>query len=961
MADPYAPYAKPTQEGPTPQQIKDTASTASTVAGTTRVTALTPLEVEEKELSIEAKQRKRDEDAAAKEAAKAAQAAAAQKNREQMRNFLEDIQRARKLLSNPMATGPAAQLTGGIYSTPAYDLSAMLAALKNPIVLEAMQSARAGSKVGATGFGALSGKELDLLAGSLGSLREGQSTEQLLDTLNRIDLSTRRFMAYNAGYDPNKPEGAILVGLPRPKGTEEPPTPTGGDLKSGKWTKNPELLGVDAAVTSMIKAGRSEAEIRQWLNEYQPELGDKTQYLQANIDYYRKTKKDPRVGIERQFVPSESKIGTAGDSSLGAFAAGGADQILAGAVDELSGNREQTAAVMRGLAEKYPLEYGAGQLTGGITSSLVPVGVAAKFGKTGGGILEGIVQNAAYGAGSAEPGQRMSNAFYESLMTPITNLFGNVVGKTIGVPLQGAPARVRLLADKYGINLTPGQMTKGKVEQTVSALPIVGNQIRARRNETLDQFNIAAFDEGLKPIGVKVSAPGQAGIAEAQQAVSGAYKDALDGLTLTPDTNFVQQVRGPAYSKLSKLRDVGPEIQQEVDDIFTRHAGPNGEISGEGLQMALQDLQKLKTDYKTDTRWRTNIAPHLDEISDGYSGLLERQFPENFQKFKKANEAYRNVSILETAVDTATDGDIFNPGKLRQATRQGTTRFGGKKASARGERPFNALVMSSLDVIPKKYDDVSLGAQIATPALAGGAGLTYGGLSLMAQPEQGGNDQGEGEGSSVLPAPLAYGLGAGLLASIPYSRFGNRGMAGLLRGSRTPGQQELGSLIERYTPALFRGIERGATSEPGVPSPQEPVPMIDPQTQALLDQMAFAEPPKDKESIITIDGRDTDVGEDGRRYFLDTNELVEVDPLADRSDPALGKYRGGSVQEFAMGGMAHSLGAEMPQMMVPMPVSALPREVVVPMGMRRGGTVQAFRNGGMASIADLARHYGMRR
>jgi hypothetical protein len=951
----------PDKPTPTREDRKDTASTESTEAGTTRVTQLTPLEVKEKQLSVADKQRKADEAAAAKEAAKAAQAAAAQKNREQMRNFLEDIQRARKLLSNPMATGPAAQLTGGIYSTPAYDLSALLAALKNPIVLEAMQAARAGSKVGATGFGALSGKELDLLAGSLGSLREGQSTEQLLDTLNRIDLSTRRFMAYNAGYDPNKPEGAILVGLPRPKGTEEPPTPTGGDLKSGKWTKNPELLGVDAAVTSMIKAGRSEAEIRQWLNEYQPELGDKTQYLQANIDYYRKTKKDPRVGIERQFVPSDSKIGTAGDSSLGAFAAGGADQILAGTVDELSGNREQTAAVMRGLAEKYPLEFGAGQLTGGITSSLVPVGVAAKFGKTGGGILEGIVQNAAYGAGSAEPGQRMSNALYESLMTPLTNIFGNVVGKTIGVPLQGAPARVRLLADKYGINLTPGQMTKGSVEQTVSALPIVGNQIRARRNETLDQFNIAAFDEGLKPIGVKVSAPGQAGIAEAQQAVKGAYDDALGGVTLTPDTNFVQQVRGPAYGKLSKLRDVGPELQQEVDDIYTRYAGPNGELSGEGLQMALQDLQKLKTDYKTDTRWRTQIAPQLDEISDGYSGLLERQFPENFQKFKQANEAYRNVSILETAVDTATDGDMFNPAKLRQATRQGTTRFGGKKASARGDRPFNALVMSSLDVIPKKYDDVSLTGRFAAPAVAGGAGLGYGGVSLMAQPEQGGNDQGEGEGSSVLPAPLAYGLGAGLLASIPYSRFGNRGMAGLLRGSRTPLEKELGSLIERYTPAMFRGIERGATSEPGVPSPQEPVPIIDPQTQALLDRMAFAEPPQSEEGSVKVDGRDTDVDENGRRYFLDTNELVEIDPLADRSDPALGMYQGGSVQEFAMGGMAHSLSAEMPQIEVPMPVSAPVRDVVVPMGMYRGGTVQAFRNGGMASIADLARHYGMRR
>jgi hypothetical protein len=72
-------------------------------------------------------------------------------------------------------------------------------------------------------------------------------------------------------------------------------------------------------------------------------------------------------------------------------------------------------------------------------------------------------------------------------------------------------------------------------------------------------------------------------------------------------------------------------------------------------------------------------------------------------------------------------------------------------------------------------------------------------------------------------------------------------------------------------------------------------------------------------------------------------------------------YQGGSVQEFAMGGMAHSLGAEMPQIEMPMPVSAPVQDVVVPMGMYRGGTVQAFRNGGMASIADLARHYGMRR
>jgi hypothetical protein len=886
-------YKKPTTAAPTLNERKDIASTSSTEAGTARTTTLTPLEAKEKQLTIEEKQRKADEAAAAKEAAKEATRQAEEKNRQQVRNFLEDIQRARKLLSNPLATGPAAQLTGGIYSTPAQDLSALLASLKNPIVLDAMKAARAGSKVGATGFGALSGKELDLLASSLGSLREGQSAKQLLETINRIDTSTRRFMAYNAGYDPTKPEGATLVGLPMPKGFKEPPTPTGGAIEGGKWSKNPELLGVDAAVTSMIKGGRSEGEIRQWLNEYQPGLGDRAENLQANIDYWRQTKQDPRVTIERQFTPSTAS--TMGDSSLGAFAVGGADQLLAGAVDELSGNREQTAAVQRGLQEKYPVEYTLGQITGGVTGSLIPEAFLAKYGVRAPALLQGLVQNAAYGAGSAEPGERLSNAAYEALATPFTNIFGSAVGKTLGVPLQGAPARVRLLADKYGINLTPGQMTGGGgFERTVSGLPLVGSQIRKRRNETLDQFNRAAFDEGLAPIGVRVSAPGQTGIAEAQNAVTKAYTDALDGVDLMPDADFVQQARGSAYSQLSKLREVGPELQQEVDGIFTRYAGPNGEISGENLQMALQDLQKLKNDYKTDTRWRTRIAPQLDEISDAYSGLLERQFPENYQMFKQANEAYRNVSILEKAVDTATDGDIFNPGKLRQATREGTTRFGGKKASARGDRPFNSLVMPSLKTIPKKEDDVSLMGQLATPAVAGGAGLGYGGVSLFAQPDQGNErgEQGEGDGSGVLPAPLAYGLGAGLLASIPYSKYGTRLMSSTLRGSRTPRQRELGSLIENYLPAVFRGGERGLTSEPGIPSPQEPVPLIDAQTQALLDKTAFAEPPKEEGALIDATTGRTVMQdkETGKFFYTDTGEEAE----------GIGFARGGLV--FSMNG-----------------------------------------------------------
>jgi hypothetical protein len=56
-----------------------------------------------------------------------------------------------------------------------------------------------------------------------------------------------------------------------------------------------------------------------------------------------------------------------------------------------------------------------------------------------------------------------------------------------------------------------------------------------------------------------------------------------------------------------------------------------------------------------------------------------------------------------------------------------------------------------------------------------------------------------------------------------------------------------------------------------------------------------------------------------RLFYTDNGEPADIDTsrLLDRSDPALGMYR--------------------------------------------GGTVQAFRNGGRATIADMARHYGARR
>jgi hypothetical protein len=58
------------------------------------------------------------------------------------------------------------------------------------------------------------------------------------------------------------------------------------------------------------------------------------------------------------------------------------------------------------------------------------------------------------------------------------------------------------------------------------------------------------------------------------------------------------------------------------------------------------------------------------------------------------------------------------------------------------------------------------------------------------------------------------------------------------------------------------------------------------------------------EGPVLINNRPTEIREDGRRYYIGTDELADADadPLLDRSDPALGMYRGGAVQRFKNGG-----------------------------------------------------------
>ena len=478
--DPYDAVSEAVSEAPpSAEQASKNRNLNASIAGTNARTALI-----QQQLKDQLDKKAAADKAAAEAAAEAPRAAA--ETKAQMRGFLEDLQRAIDLTNDPAAMGLPGQVLSNLWATTAGDLAAKLEAIKSPIVLKALQDARKGSAAGATGFGALAVKEMNLLAAKLGSISQTQSREQLRATLQRIDGNFRRAMAYSAGYDPATPEGALLAGLPKPKTTALPE----GRVRAGKASSNPELAGLNNAVSSMIAGGRSPDQIRQWLREYKPELelDKKVQNLEQNIEYYKKTKKLPPVNLESaSFAPSEGIIASTMEGPVGAAALAAVDQASMGMLDELSGDREKTAMMMRGMRAQNPGASAFGDVAGALTTGVGAEMMAAKYGLKLPVLLQGLPQNMFYGAGSAEPGQRLSGMLEQGIMTPVENLGGEVVGSAVGKMFRGADADARTLSRDYKIPLTPGQMDPGSAarENMLAGFPVIGPQVQQRRNESL--------------------------------------------------------------------------------------------------------------------------------------------------------------------------------------------------------------------------------------------------------------------------------------------------------------------------------------------------------------------------------------------------------------------------------------------------------------------------------------------
>lgn len=380
-----------------------------------------------------------------------------------------------------------------------------------------------------------------------------------------------------------------------------------------------------------------------------------------------------------------------------------------------------------------------------------------------------------------------------ALSAGIGSAGGQVMGKVLGDVVGGvatSPAVQRL--KDAGVNLTTGQtlggMAKG-IEDRMTSIPVIGNMISARRLGGYQDFQRAAFNEGLSPINATVRETGELGVGQARDAVSNAYQQALAGKQFAIDPQFHADV-SQRVGNLMNIPKVGPEAAYAVREALVPYVSPNGTVAGEYFQNMRRDLLTAANKLDKNEAATGKIAgDEVRGVANALDEMVGRQDPSALEAYTNANEAYRNSQIIRKAVSSGknTEG-MFTPAQLGTAADRNAAKYGGTDATT--QRPFFQLQRDAQTTLPSKVPESGTTPRLLQAAL--GASMLGGGAGVGAASSQ---DQVQG---------AQNGLGAALTLGALLTLGGTRG-----------GQRVLNSVLTER-PAYMRKLGDIMLSRPDV-------------------------------------------------------------------------------------------------------------------------------------------------
>lgn len=521
-----------------------------------------------------------------------------------------------------------------------------------------------------------------------------------------------------------------------------------GVTSQGGYRFEESLAGLPDAVANLIGQGAQPSEIVSFLNEQYAPYGAKVgPDLAATIGgVVQRHRANPRAPVKSlgagwesfATLPSQqeaSALGAAADTAPGNFVMHAANAATAGIPGYLAG--DQGAAVLDASSQSRPYTALAGDVTGstaamiGINSGAGVLGRAAPLLRGGGGIGGDMLYGATRGGLENGPAGAVTGAIAAGVGNKVGGGAANITGRAVRGITDPA---VNALAER-GIPMSLGSLLgnrsiPGKLLNRFESAPVVGDMFAGRRADSIEAFNREAFSDAVSPLGGKVTAPGREGMSQALGVIDEGYRNALgDTAISTADPGFADAIAA------SRTRMAGiPTIGSELSYNFDNNVAPllANSLDGERLQAALRSLREMQAGYAGQPMGQAAKGA-VGEAEDALRGLVGSQNPGVLPKLDAANKAYRNVSTLADAVNTATNNKgIFTPAQLGRSAVNNTKKFGGRMKAASGDVPFAKLQEAAQDVLPSAYPDSGTAGRIFTAALPtalGGGAITAGALA----------------------------------------------------------------------------------------------------------------------------------------------------------------------------------------------------------------------------------------
>ena len=252
-------------------------------------------------------------------------------------------------------------------------------------------------------------------------------------------------------------------------------------------------------------------------------------------------------------------------------------------------------------------------------------------------------------------------------------------------PIQKLAGSKPAQAIKDKLNLTIGQKIGGftkRIEESLKSVPILGENIRKREQDVLQQMNVNIYNRVLKNIGKKIdkNKVGHDAFEEADDFIRDAYKDIIPKLKL--DETSIQTLINKIKAIGSDDLNVPPTIREDFintttdlikNNITKSSVNKNArDISGQNLKNLESKLSKnIRDGVKNgDASVREN-AFRLQKVRNELTRLLEKNNPKHAKDLRNINLAFRQFLPIGNAVSSSVKNDgVFTTGQLITGIRQ---------------------------------------------------------------------------------------------------------------------------------------------------------------------------------------------------------------------------------------------------------------------------------------------------